>query len=199
MIILLDNGHGIDTPGKRSPQWKDMPQLHEWRYTREVVNLISDNLRKANIISHRIVTELRDTPVWERVMRVNSIAKAEGKSKCLLVSVHVNASKDGKASGWEIHTSKGQTLSDFFAGQFWNEANKRLPVKVSKRGDHADGDPDWDSNFAILRDTVCPAILTENLFMDNESDCSYLLSDEGLSTIVDIHTEAIIKINREFK
>jgi N-acetylmuramoyl-L-alanine amidase len=189
----------MGTAGKRSPVWKDMPQLHEWRYTREVVNLISDNLRKAGIPTQRIVPELSDIPVWERVMRANRIAKAIGSSKCLLVSVHVNASKDGKASGWEIHTSKGQTLSDFFARHFWIEANRKLPVTVKKRGDHSDKDPDWDSNFAILRDTKCPAVLTENLFMDNEGDCRYLLSDEGLSTIVDIHTESIIRINKEFK
>lgn len=189
----------MGTPGKRSPEWKDMPQLHEWRYTREVVNRISDCLRRANVPAQRIVPEFSDIPLWERVMRANRIAKAFGASKCLLVSVHVNASKDGKASGWEIHTSKGQTLSDLYARHFWNEASRKLPVKVSKRGDHTDGDTDWDSNFAILRDTVCPAVLTENLFMDNEDDCRYLLSDEGLSTIVDIHTDAIIRINKEYK
>ena len=62
------------------------------------------------------------------------------------------------------------------------------------RADWSDGDPDWDSNFAILRDTKCAAVLTENLFMDNEEDCRYLLSSEGKETITQIHVQAILKI-----
>jgi N-acetylmuramoyl-L-alanine amidase len=62
------------------------------------------------------------------------------------------------------------------------------------RGDWTDNDPDWDSNFAILRDTKCPAVLTENLFMDNAEDCRYLLSDEGKEAIVKIHVQSILKI-----
>jgi N-acetylmuramoyl-L-alanine amidase len=29
LVILLDNGHGNNTPGKRSPKWKDIPQIFE--------------------------------------------------------------------------------------------------------------------------------------------------------------------------
>ena len=32
--ILLDNGHGYDTPGKRSPIWPDGSQLFEWEFNR---------------------------------------------------------------------------------------------------------------------------------------------------------------------
>lgn len=31
-IVLLDNGHGKETSGKRSPLWKDGSQLFEWEY-----------------------------------------------------------------------------------------------------------------------------------------------------------------------
>ena len=30
MKVLLDNGHGENTPGKRSPKWSDGSQLFEW-------------------------------------------------------------------------------------------------------------------------------------------------------------------------
>ena len=73
-------------------------------------------------------------------------------------------------------------------------AKEILGDKFPIRGDHSDGDPDWDSNFAILRDTVCPAILTENLFMNNEKDCRFLMSDEGVQAVIDIHLRAIQKI-----
>ncbi|KAA6320447.1 hypothetical protein EZS27_029783 [termite gut metagenome] len=129
----------------------------------------------------------------ERCRRANKIAVQSGVSNCLLVSIHNNAT-NGKARGWEIHTYLGKSKSDEYADVFWYEAKRLLPVDTKMRGDWTDKDADWDSNFAILRDTKCPAVLTENLFMDNEEDCRYLLSEEGKSTIVAIHVESIIKI-----
>ena len=45
--------------------------------------------------------------------------------------------------------------------------------------------------FYILRHSLCPAILTENFFMDNLSDLEYLQSRAGKQAIVDTHVEAI--------
>ena len=38
MIVLIDNGHGVNTPGKCSPDGR----LKEWKYCRE----IAEDLRK---------------------------------------------------------------------------------------------------------------------------------------------------------
>ena len=68
------------------------------------------------------------------------------------------------------------------------------------RQDLSDGEPDWDSNFAILRDTLCPAVLTENLLMDQPDDCRFLLSYEGREALVDLHLNAIkriVKLSKE--
>lgn len=199
MKFILDNGHGLNTPGKCSPKWPDMPQLSEWRYTRMLVEKISERLKKEGIICARLVTEHNDIPIWERTLRANKQAQAFGINKTLLISIHVNASNNGTASGWEVHTCKGQTMSDIFATYFWNEAKAQLPQSCTMRGNHSDGDPDWDSNFGLLSNTICPAILTENLFMDNPHDCRYLLSDQGLTTLANIHTQAILTINNHFK
>lgn len=37
MKVLLDNGHGAETPGKRSPDGR----LREYAYTREIAILVS--------------------------------------------------------------------------------------------------------------------------------------------------------------
>ena len=63
------------------------------------------------------------------------------------------------------------------------------------RSDRSDGDVDKEENFYILRYTNCPAILTENLFMDTEKDCRFLMSKEGQRAIIDMHVAAIIEIN----
>lgn len=58
---------------------------------------------------------------------------------------------------------------------------------------------DWEGNFDILTKTKCPAIVTENLFMDTEKDCKFMMSPEGLDAIVALHVDAIITINDEQK
>ena len=57
-----------------------------------------------------------------------------------------------------------------------------------------DGAPDKEGHLYILKHTLCPAVLTENLFQDNKEDVEFLLSDEGKQTIVDIHVEGIEKL-----
>ena len=50
---------------------------------------------------------------------------------------------------------------------------------------------DWEENFYLLRHSLCPAILTENFFMDNPQDLEYLQSRTGKQAIIDTHVEAI--------
>ena len=57
----------------------------------------------------------------------------------------------------------------------------------------SDGDRDWEEDFYILRKSRCPAVLTENFFMDNKADVAYMLSDEGKEAIVRCHVEGIKK------
>ena len=44
----------------------------------------------------------------------------------------------------------------------------------------------------MCRDTKCPAVLTENMFQDNEEDVKLLLSEDGKQRIVDTHVNGII-------
>lgn len=194
-LIILDNGHGQETKGKRSPVWPDGTQLLEWEYNRKVVDAVYGRLMAADISCVKLVPEKTDTPLSERVRRANGIAAMNSISQVLLVSVHVNASPmPGSASGWEIHTSPGQTKSDEYAQYFWDAASRLIGGRFPIRGDWEDGEGDRDSGLYLLKRTACPAVLTENLFMDNPGDCRFLLSEEGFSKIVDIHTEAIRKI-----
>ena len=66
------------------------------------------------------------------------------------------------------------------------------------RKEFSDGDPDWEEGFYILRKTKCPAVLTENFFMDNEQDLAYILSKEGYEAVVTTHVEAIKKYVEEY-
>jgi N-acetylmuramoyl-L-alanine amidase len=191
--ILLDPGHGKETPGKRSPKWEDGTQLFEWEYCREIAKRVLSELKAKGVDVEQIVTEDTDISLTERCNRTNAISKKVGVNDTLLVSIHCNAA-NGVASGWEIHTSPGVTKSDEYADIFWFEAQKTLPTGTKMRGDFGNGYKCWDNNFTVLSKSNCPAVLTENLFMDNKSDCKYLLSEEGKNTITKLHVNAILKI-----
>ena len=191
--VIIDNGHGENTPGKRSPKWADGSQLFEWEYTREIAKRVHSELTSKGIDVELLVKENVDVPLQERARRANEIAARNGKSNVILASIHCNASQNGKGTGWEIHTSPGKTKSDDLAQVFWDKAKEMFGETAKIRGDWSDGDGDWESNFYILTKTSCPAVLTENFFMDNEKDCKFLLSPEGKAQIVKLHVDSILK------
>lgn len=191
MKVLIDNGHGENTSGKRSPDGR----LREWAYTREIADMVVAGLRKLGIDAERIVKEDTDIPLSERCRRVNAIYKETGR-KAILVSIHCNAAGNGsiwmQARGWEAWTSVRQTKADKLADCLYEAAKECLPG-MKMRKDMADGDPDKESGFYILKYTKCPAVLTENLFQDNREDVDFLLSEEGKRTIVSLHVKSICK------
>ena len=190
MKILIDNGHGIQTKGKRSPDGK----LLEYAYTREITRQIVTILRSRGYDSELLVLEEDDIPLSERVRRTNAHCQAFGKTNVILISIHVNAAGDGSkwmnATGWSCYTCKGQTESDRLATCLYDAAIKNFPDKRI-RTDFSDADSDWEEGFYILRKSLCPAVLTENFFMDKLSDRDYLQSEVGKQAIVDTHVEGI--------
>ncbi len=191
MKILIDNGHGADTKGKRSPDGR----LLEYKYTREIASHIEAELKALGYDAQRIVTEEQDVPLDERVRRVKEQCGRLGSSNVILISVHCNAAGNGgwmKAHGWSAYTSKGETKSDKLASLLYEEAEANFTGHKIRK-DYSDGDPDWEENFYVLRKTPCVAVLTENFFQDNVDDVVYLLSDEGRNAIVKTHVNGIIK------
>jgi len=122
MKVILDNGHGIETPGKRSPVWPDGTQLFEYEFNRDIVNRLHEALRSSGIPSVILVPEKTDVRLVERVVRADKIFKAEPGS--FLISVHANA---GGGTGWEAFTSEGETESDKIATALYESAANVLP------------------------------------------------------------------------
>lgn len=197
MKILLDNGHGENTAGKRSPDGK----LREYLYAREIASEIERELKTKGVDAECIVRETVDVPLAERARRVNEICARYGTSNVILVSVHCNASGNGQwmnARGWSAYTSKGQTKADKLADYLYEAAGKHF-IGQKIRTDYSDGDPDWEENFYILSKTKCPAVLTENFFQDNKDDVAFLLSKSGKQAIVNCHVDGIINYIKSLK
>lgn len=170
MVFLLDNGHGIDTPGKRSPVWSDGSQLFEWQFARDMVARIHLAASAMGVLTAPIVPEQKDVPLEERVRRANAWHAATSGGAVLL-SIHANA---GGGTGFEFYTSRGQTASDKIATQLCRCFQAAYP-DIKLRQDTSDGDPDKEADFYILKHTKCPAVLAELLFMDYEKDCRKLM------------------------
>ena len=145
MKILIDNGHGKNTPGKRSPDGK----FREYLYAREIAEAIEGELKFLGLDAERIVTETEDISLEERARRVNEICGRLGAENVVLVSIHCNASKNGewgKARGWSAYTSKGKTKSDELATMLYVEAAKNFAGQTLRK-EFSDGDPDWEEGF----------------------------------------------------
>lgn len=199
MVFLLDNGHAKSTPGKRSPKFEDGSQFFEYEFNRDIVKRIAKKLDVLGIKYHILVPEVEtDVALSVRANRANEYVKKYGKDNCLFISVHANAAGRGdwmNARGWAVYTTRGKTKSDDYATIFFEEAQKLLPkYHMTLRKDMSDGDPDYEENFTVIYKTVCPAILTENLFQDNKVDVAFLRSEEGRNVIADIHVNAIKRI-----
>ena len=191
LVVILDAGHGINTPGKCSPD----KSLYEWSWNREIVAMLCERLYGLNVQTVILVPEEIDVPLKERVRRVNTIyhdAKIAGK-ECLLISVHINAAGHGtwnNASGWSVWVSNNASEKSKQFAQIAYEQAKLLDLcgnRVVPKENY------WTSNFYILKNTPCPAVLTENMFQDNKDDVAFLKSDSGKEKIVALHVNAIKK------
>lgn len=193
MTILLNIAHTADTPGKQSPDGK----FKETEYSAKVVEAVSKELEsygfKTAIIRQKTYYGT-DKGLKQVVDDANAYCR---KDDCIFVSIHVDAAGHGKewmtATGWTCYTTKGKTESDNVAEDLYWAAEQVLGKKGKKlRMDKSDGDKDKEENFYVLKNTKCPAVLTENFFQDCKSDVAYLTSREGFADIVKVHVDGIL-------
>lgn len=189
MKILIDNGHGQDTAGKRSPDGR----LREYAFAREIAARLEKALQAKGYDAERIVTEESDIKLSERSRRANAFCRKLGAKNVLLVSIHNNAAgADGQwhnAKGWSAHISLNASTGSKTLALHLIKAAEAAGLKIRR---YSPQEPYWRQNLAICRDTLCPAVLTENLFQDNMDDVAWLLSESGKQTITDLHVEGII-------
>lgn len=193
MIVILDNGHGVQTLGKRSPDGR----LREYAYTREITKKIKEKLNELKVESILLVPEEDDISLSERCERANKIYDECG-GNCTVISVHINAAADGSqwlnAKGWScfIYRYSGDKTKKL--ASCITEAAKEEGLKI--RYEYP-GVPYWVSGLYICKHTKAPCVLTENLFQDNKDEVDFLLSEKGKEVITNLHVQGIIKYLEE--
>lgn len=164
--IALDAGHGINTPGKRTPN-----DEREWSFNNKVIVAATKYLSEyenVQILRLDDPTGKRDVPLKERTDKANKWGAD------ILISDHHNANtgKWGTWGGTEVFTYLGN----------WPQAEK-LAKAVHTRLLKAYGLSNRGlkkENFHMLRESKMPAILIEGGFMDSTIDIKKLRDNNVL-------------------
>ena len=131
VLFILDNGHGIDTPGKRSPDGK----FREYAYAREIVSRLKPAFENVGYDTYILVPEDKDISLTNRVARADSVYLQNKKKYdiILLLSIHCNAAKGSdwsNARGWAAYTSIGKTESDKICACLYDAASVYLATYI---------------------------------------------------------------------
>ncbi|HEX5565080.1 MAG TPA: N-acetylmuramoyl-L-alanine amidase [Sporosarcina sp.] len=156
--IMVDAGHGPNTPGKRSPDGT----LREYQFNVAVADRIKPKLERAGITVLFSHPGEMDVPLLERTNRANQL------NVDAFVSIHANAHGEtwNHAEGIETYAYPGALSRTTSLA----ELVQRSLIMATGRKDRGVK----QANFAVLRDTNMPAILVECGFMTNKKEAELL-------------------------
>ncbi len=174
MKIMLDAGHGYNTPGKRSPDG-----MREYEFNRAVANYARQLLANyKNVTVYFSHSDQRDVSLKARTDKANSL------NVDIFVSIHANAFGSG---GWStvggIETFVYPTRPPA-AYQLAQKIQRTLVIStgLENRGVKT-------ADFHVLRETEMDALLVECGFMTNRNEIKLLRSETYRRTIA----EGIVK------
>lgn len=170
-LVALDDGHGMETSGKRSPilpsglKSETGNFMHENEFNRAVVKYLNAELKRLGFNTLLVAPTDKDTPLADRTNLANS------KKADVYVSVHANASAGKWFDGGGIETFC--YASSASSKKLATAVHKRVMggTKFKDRG-VKDGSDLW-----VIRKTSMPSILVELGFMDSNQDIKNLLKD----------------------
>ncbi|MBT2678918.1 N-acetylmuramoyl-L-alanine amidase [Bacillus sp. ISL-35] len=170
MKIMLDAGHGYNTPGKRSPDG-----LREYEFNRAVANYAKQLLENyKNVTVYFSHSDQRDVSLTARTDKANSL------NVDIFVSIHANAFGSG---GWNnvggietyVYPSRPPV-----ANQLAQKIQRNLVIAtgLENRGVRT-------ADFHVLRETKMDAVLVEGGFMTNRNEVELLRSETYRRTVAE--------------
>lgn len=143
-------------------------------------------LKLANLINNKSNQYGFDTVIVHQYKLSDIVNNAnQYKDAVLFMSIHCNSANNPTATGFESYVYPGDTnskkIQEVIHGKVVSFLNYYgFPNRGMK-----------EANFAVLRETTIPAILTENLFISNPKDAGKLADDKFLEKLADIYCQAI--------
>lgn len=164
-LIAIDDGHGMTTPGKRTPFFPNSKKfMHENEFNKAVADLLKTNLERCGFNTLMVAPGDNDVPLKTRTDTANK-AKAD-----FYISVHANA-----LNGiW----GNQQGVSTFhYPGSVEGQKAATIIHKYTIQGTQQKNRGVLSENFHVLRETKMPSVLVECAFMDNLREAGLLMSD----------------------
>ncbi|MEK4132044.1 N-acetylmuramoyl-L-alanine amidase [Solibacillus sp. FSL W8-0474] len=176
--IVWDKGHGGTDPGAVGNG------LQEKNLTHSIVSYAMNYL-EANYTGF----EQRTTRTGDQTLELSKrddMANAWGADA--FISAHINA---GGGTGFETFIFNGTTnpATSSLQNSIHDEvlkAMRKIDPSVKDRGKKR-------ANFAVLRTTNMPAVLTETLFIDTVADANHLKSAAFLKAVGEAHAIGVAK------
>lgn len=165
-VLVLDAGHGYNTPGKRTPD-----DIREWSMNNGVCNHIQDILKDYDVDVRRVDDTTGKTDV-SLVTRTNNIKKIMPN---LVISIHHNAlgSTWNTGNGVEAYAHpKAPAIDKSLSKKIVDKLAQNTGLK--NRGAKT-------ADFHMVREipSSIPAVLVEGGFMDNKGDHAVITTSKG--------------------
>ncbi|MCA0173050.1 N-acetylmuramoyl-L-alanine amidase [Bacillus sp. RAR_GA_16] len=182
-LIALDDGHGMNTAGKRTPYIPEIGRsIQENEFNREVVKYLKIELERCGFQTLLVAPTNTDTPLSTRTNLANS------KKADAYIAIHYNAF-DGSfsgadPSGIELYVYLGHTNKE--AGKLASSIAKYL-----RQGTPQNYRGIKEADFHVLRETNMIAVLTENGFMDNKFEALLMLDKDFQKEVAIEHAKGI--------
>ncbi len=175
--IVWDKGHGGSDPGAVASG------LYEKTLTHKIVEYAMSYLDATYAGFEQRTTRTGDQTV--ALDRRDDVADDWGAD--VFISVHINT---GGGKGFESFVYNGNVSSATVALQ--NVLHAEILTAMRQFGNVTDRGKKR-ANFAVLRETSMPAVLTENLFIDNQGDARLLKDEAFLKAVGEAHARGIAK------
>lgn len=176
-LVALDAGHGLNTPGKRTPDG-----IHEWELNDAVRDQVVRNLEDYKvrfIFPDKNEGKVDESLTSRRTMAINADVD-------VLVSIHHNAFKGtwGSARGIEVYVDRNCLAADReLANLICTRMAKNTGLK--NRGVKSE-------NWTVINTNKVPAVLTEGGFMDNKKDHKVITSKAGQAAYAKAISDSLI-------
>ncbi|WP_313528823.1 N-acetylmuramoyl-L-alanine amidase family protein [Anaerotignum sp.] len=165
--IAIDDGHGNNTAGKRTPAFPDGSFMKENEFNAEVADLLKEELERCGFQVLMVAPEAEDTPLKTRVMRANDWGANA------YISIHANAygSTWNEANG--VETWVYEKVGGSETWRFAEAVHKKLVEATGRKNRGIKR----SSDLYVLKATAMHSVILECGFMTNMEEAELLRSD----------------------
>lgn len=168
--IVLDAGHGMNTPGKRCLKYIDANETREWLLNSRIVEKVQVKLKEYDVEVLRVDDPTGATDI-SLATRINQANKFGADLYC---SFHHNAGiYGGTGGGIVVITYDNRNSLTDIRSKLYDKLIKATGLKGNRANPKC-----TDPNLFVLKNTNMNAVLVEHGFMDSTTDIPVILSEK---------------------